>query len=48
MKFLIVTGSIGDGFTFTGPFDTPDEAVAYAERAVADSWWIAPLNAVGE
>lgn len=35
-KVILVLGNIVDGITFEGPFDSEDEAVAYAERVYED------------
>ena len=42
-QFIVATGSISDGFEFTGPFDTYDQACEWAgELGVA--WFIEPLH----
>ena len=43
MKYIMITGNPVDGFSFTGPFDTHDEAVNYGENFHSGDWWIAPL-----
>ena len=44
-KFIIVYGSVIDGFNFVGPFDSTDEAIKEAEQFIhQESWWIATLH----
>lgn len=47
-KYIIVYGNPCDGFNFRGPFDTPSQAVDYAEdtRGGCDElYWVTELNA---
>lgn len=41
---ILITGNPVDGFEYFGPFKTGDDAIAYAETARFDGWWIAPLQ----
>lgn len=45
MNFLVVYGSPIDGLTFCGPFDTRDEALAWADENIATEydWWVATI-----
>lgn len=45
-KVIIMDGNPIEGFSFTGPFDEPDEAIRWAEteaRLEAD-WWLIVLS----
>lgn len=46
MKFVIVTGSPIDGFTFIGPFEFHGDASDYADANLAGEadWWIAEVR----
>lgn len=44
VRFLVVTGDPGDGFDFTGPFDTRDEAIEYGAKLDPD-WWVCEVEA---
>jgi predicted aldo/keto reductase-like oxidoreductase len=41
--YIIITGDIVSGFSFHGPFDCFDEAIAYAQ-SISEEWWLSPLN----
>jgi len=44
--YIVIAGTPNDGFAFTGPFDSHEEALEWAENArLTDDWWIAPLDA---
>lgn len=44
-KFIIVYGDIFDGFTFVGPFDDHEVALAYAQAdGCKPSWHITELE----
>lgn len=43
-KTIVITGSIGDGFKFHGPFDGYLAASSWAELHKSESWEIVPLN----
>jgi hypothetical protein len=45
---VIVTGNPIDGLQFYGPFDTLQDAIAFAntDPHMPDEWWTAPLHAV--
>ncbi len=46
-KAIIVLGNLSDGFQFIGPFDTFDEASAYADNKFYDYvTWIASLREI--
>jgi len=44
-KWLLVEGNPVDGFTYTGPFDSHEDAVNEAENGADHDgdWWIAPM-----
>ena len=45
IQYIVITGNPVDGFTYTGPFDTFDEAHCWAtEFQTGDDWWIARLR----
>jgi hypothetical protein len=44
-KYVFATGNVKDGFDFIGPFDSHDEAIAYAENHRYESWDIILLSA---
>lgn len=41
-RALIIEGNPVDGFTFTGPFDSRDDAIDAGQNLPAD-WWVADL-----
>jgi hypothetical protein len=46
---IIVSGNPVDGFTFTGPFASEQDAIYWADRygrGLGDYWWIADLEGV--
>lgn len=43
-EYIIIEGNPVDGFDFTGPFDTFDEATEYASQHFDIGWHIADLN----
>jgi hypothetical protein len=45
MKTVVMCGNPKSGFHLTGPFDTVDEANAWADQYVASEydWWVMPL-----
>jgi hypothetical protein len=46
-KQIVVIGSPTEGYTFHGPFDTIEEAEAWADQLKSyDSWWVADLMEV--
>lgn len=47
-KHIVVGGDPLCGFGFTGPFETEDEAVSWAEANIQGDWWIAPLYSQNE
>lgn len=44
---IIIYGDPVDGLKFIGPFNTSEEAAAYASSGHFDGydWWVAPLEA---
>ena len=42
-QHIIITGNPVDGFQFTGPFTTHDDAVREADDSGSD-WWVADLT----
>ena len=43
--YVVITGNPVDGLFFYGPFDSYDEATAYAERNHdGDDWWATKLQ----
>lgn len=44
MKYILIAGNPVDGFTFTGPFATPDEAHNAGEAIHGGDWWIGKLT----
>jgi hypothetical protein len=48
-KQMLMYGGPANGFTFVGPFDDADDAIAYAEdNRIQDSWWVVDLVAPNE
>jgi len=45
-KYIVVDGNPVTGFDHYGPFDTPEEAVKYAQDEMETDWWIAPLQPI--
>lgn len=43
MKYILIFGNPVDGFTFRGPFDTVEDAIAYGDP-IAEEWWTAELT----
>lgn len=45
-KFVLVEGNPVDGFTYTGPFNSSEEAVEYADDGVCTTadWWVAEME----
>jgi hypothetical protein len=44
-KYILITGDPVDGFFYYGPFDTNDDAVAYADdEQHGMDWWVAELQ----
>lgn len=44
-KYLLVNGDPCGGFSFTGPFDSPEDAIAYAENTpLLETWWVSVLE----
>lgn len=43
-KHIIIDGNPVDGFTFTGPYDSMDDAIAAGEANRGIEWWVAPLD----
>ncbi len=48
MKYVIIHGNPVDGFQIHGPFDSPDNAVTYAETFHSGDWWTSQLFAPTE
>lgn len=44
MKYILVFGNPADGFEHIGPFDSAEEASAYAERWLDGDWWTVLLQ----
>jgi hypothetical protein len=46
MAELLITGNPWEGFEFYGPFETSEDAIAYAERKRLDGgdWWVCEIN----
>ena len=42
-QFIVMTGSPSDGFEFTGPFDSYDEAAEWS-AGLGEAWWIEKLH----
>ena len=42
VRIIVVSGNPIDGMTFTGPFPTSDDALAWAE-GTDEHWWITTL-----
>ena len=43
-QFILIEGNPVDGFTYTGPFVTPEAVSTEAERGSDDNdWWIGTL-----
>lgn len=42
MKYILIFGNPVDGFSFRGPFDTQEEAIAYGDP-IMEEWWTAEL-----
>lgn len=45
--FIIISGSPADGFTYYGPFESPEEGIEWAGNAFAVSdqtWWLVTLE----
>jgi hypothetical protein len=38
-KFIVITGHLQEGFTFTGPFDEIEEAEKYAKEKFPNEQW---------
>lgn len=48
-KYIVIDGNPVDGFDYTGPFESEEDAIHYAEFNLAGiDWWIAPLRATKE
>lgn len=43
--FVLVTGTVGNGFSFHGPFETMEAAQEYGVNAGLSVWEIAPIQA---
>ncbi len=41
--FIVVIGSIVDGYVFIGPFEENIEAIEFGGRCGADEWWVTKL-----
>jgi hypothetical protein len=48
-KYIVVVGNVADGFTFIGPFNTFDKALAYAEHDLGgdDEWYVCGIESPG-
>lgn len=46
MKFILISGTPIDGFSYYGPFDTPGEAHDFAENIEENQaeYWVAIIN----
>jgi hypothetical protein len=42
-QYIVAFGDAFNGLSFYGPFDTHEEASAYAERETNDAWHVLPL-----
>lgn len=42
LKWVLVTGSPSDGFSFIGPFTDHDAALRYGDQS-KDAWWVTPI-----
>lgn len=48
-KQILIVGGPGNGFDFHGPFDTPEDAIAFAEeKGFQENWWVKDLLPSGE
>jgi hypothetical protein len=43
MKYILVFGNPIDGFTFRGPFESSEDAIAYGDP-IMEEWWTAELT----
>jgi hypothetical protein len=41
---IIVAGNPVDGFEFYGPFESEEDAAAWAEHGQPGDWWIARVH----
>lgn len=48
IKYVLVVGTLTDGYEFWGPYETTDDAVAAAERHDPNDWGIVPLHSDDE
>ena len=42
-KLIVIYGNPVEGFAFVGPFDTREDAIAYAEADAPSGWFISDL-----
>jgi hypothetical protein len=43
--YIVINGGPIGGFSITGPFESPDDAIAWAESVGGlDSWWVTGLE----
>lgn len=42
--FILCVGSPSEGFYYIGPFESADDASAYAEENIDNYWWISKLE----
>lgn len=43
-QLIVCCGNPFDGFAFAGPFDSHNEALAWAERHCTDSYWVSEIE----
>ncbi len=43
MSYIVITGSLSDGFEFTGPFDDSDAAMQFVADTSSESGWVMRL-----
>lgn len=43
IKYILIFGDPVNGFSFRGPFDTANDAVAYGDP-IQEEWWLAELH----
>jgi len=44
MHHIVIIGSPDAGFEFVGPFDSSEDALAYAEQERTKNWWVCELQ----
>jgi len=43
-KHIVIVGDPASGFAFHGPFDTPDDAITWAENEIKGEWSVSELE----